>query len=336
MPSPNRLVPSAASARSSVVRFLAPVGSCFLLATGLTAVGWLVASRWPAPGGTVAFFAANFAVLWIAGHPLRKTKTALAELSRSTAALEAIERENATERERSRREFEAIHASLDAFSHSVSHDLRAPLRGILNYTKAVLEDDEKNLSAESKAYLGYSIQAAHRSNELIERFLELARASIKPLDKTQFDLAAMASSAVETLRARDPSRVVAFVGPESAKIYGDRSLLRKVIENLLSNAWKFTSRTADARIEFAVGEDAQGAFYAIRDNGVGFEMAQVDRLFRNFSRLHTNDEFEGTGVGLSIAHRILERHGGWIRAQGEPGEGAEFRFWLPPGTDAPA
>lgn len=335
MPSPNRLEFSAPSALSSVVRFLAPTWSYWLFAAGLTALGWLLASRSPAPGGLVALFVANFFVLWFAGVPLRKAKKAIAELSRSTAALETTVHENAVERERTNREFDALHASLDAFSHSVSHDLRAPLRGVLNYTKTVLEDDEKNLSAESKAYLGYSIQAAQRSNELIDRFLELARASTKPIDKTNFDLSAMASAAIESLQSQDPSRVVAFIGPKSAKAFGDRSLLRKVIENLLSNAWKFTSKTSDARIEFALEEHAEGNVFSIRDNGVGFEMVHVDRLFRNFSRLHTNEDFEGTGVGLSIAHRIMERHGGWIRAQGEPGKGAEFRFWLPPGTDTP-
>jgi len=275
----------------------------------------------------------NLFVLWFAGVPASMLKKAYVDLSRSAADLEKEVNERTLELAQINRELEATNAGLDTFARSVSHDLRAPLRGILTYTMCVLEDDGKRLSEESKAYLGYSIQAANRSNELIDGFLELARSATKPLEIMNCDLAQMAANAMEALQRQNPTRVAHYIGPPSAKTCGDRSLLRSVIENLLSNAWKYTGKTPDARIEFAIEESPEGTIFAIRDNGAGFDMSHADRLFQNFSRLHTNEEFEGTGIGLSNVHRILQRHGGWIRGEGEPGKGAEFRFWLPARTD---
>jgi signal transduction histidine kinase len=336
MTGPLRLVSIAPSPLSPVVRFLSRTWPIGVLAAVLAAFGGLVAAPCATPDRLVLLFLANLLVLWLARIPLRKQRNAFAQLSRSTAALEDRLREGASQLARTNHELEAIQEDLDLFSHSLSHDLRAPLRGILSYTTTVIEDDGKHLSAESKAYLEFSIQAAHRGNKLIDGFLELTRSAGKSLDKTPFDLARMASCAIETFRNQDPSRVVAYLGPESAKVFGDRCLLRKVLEILLSNAWECTRGTPDARIEFAVAEEDAGTVFAIRDNGIGFDANLVDRLFRNRSDHRIDREAEGYGMGLSNAQRILDRHGGWLKARGTPGEGAEFRFWLPPGPAAPA
>lgn len=343
------MVFTALPAFSLILRFVAGTWSATFFTVCLTAWGGILLAHphWiathprvvvhPYDHGRFAILAlTNLFVLWFAGVPARMIKKAFAELSRSNADLERIVEERTLALARSNRELESTNSGLDSFARSVSHDLRAPLRGILCYTRTVLEDEGARLSAESKAYLGFSIQAANRSNELIDGFLELARSSTQPLDKLDCDLARMVSNAIEAMRRQYPDRQVEYVGPASARAYGDRNLLQSVVDNLVSNAWKYTGKTEGARIEFAVEAQAEGPVFAFRDNGAGFEMAQVDRLFRSFSRLHKSEDFEGTGIGLSNALRILERHGGWIRGKGEPGRGAEFRFWLPPATTPPA
>jgi len=330
-----------------ILRFLVGPWSAGIFAFGLTAWGGLLMAHpgWidthtvhPEPfnhSRLVIVGLTNAFMLWFAGVPARMLKQAYQELSRTAIRMEQQVEERTRELARSNRELEATNSGLDAFSRSVSHDLRAPLRAILGYTKVVLEDDGKHLSEESKAYLEYSIEAANRSNELIDAFLELAKSSTKPLEKTNCDLAEIAEAFVDSLRRQNPTRSVEFASPTACKAYGDRSLLRSVVENLLSNAWKYTGKVSDPRIEFAQEPGSDGPIFVVRDNGAGFDMKHADRLFKNFSRLHSNEDFEGTGVGLSNVHRILERHGGWIKATGEKGKGAEFRFWLPPEPDAP-
>jgi signal transduction histidine kinase len=326
-----------------ILRFLAGPWSASVFAMGLTAWGGVLMAHpdWveqhldgdPHPFNhafLVILGLANIFVLWFAGVPAGMLKKANAKLEKTAAELEMRVAERTRELARSNSDLEATNAGLDAFSRSVSHDLRAPLRAILGYTKVILEDDGKNLSMESIAYLEYAIDAANRSNELIDAFLELAKSSTKPLEKSRCDLSEMARNSIESLRRQNPTRDPDIAIHPGCLVFGDRSLLRSVVENLLSNAWKYTGKVPHPKIEFLMEVGTNGPVFLVRDNGAGFDMAHADRLFQNFSRLHSNEDFEGTGMGLSNVFRILERHGGWIKATGRKGEGAEFRFWLPP------
>jgi signal transduction histidine kinase len=165
---------------------------------------------------------------------------------------------------------------------------------------------------------------------LIDDLLKLSRTSRSELRREQADLSEMARGIVAELRAAEPDRDVTIVVEEGMTAPGDRVLLGSVLQNLLSNAWKFTSKTPDARIEVRSGPQQDGQLtFRIRDNGAGFDMRHASRLFGAFERLHSSAEFEGTGIGLATVHRIVRRHGGDVRAEGEPGKGATFTITLP-------
>jgi len=245
----------------------------------------------------------NAFALWFAGLPTRMLHKAFGQLERTTNDLERRVEARTEDLARANRELEASNTGLDSFARSVSHDLRAPLRSILSYSQMVLDGEKSNLATESRAYLKYSVGAANRANDLIDAFLELARFSTKPLVKSTCDLSAMAVESVDSLRRQFPERSVDFHCPNTAIVFGDPSLMRSVVVNLVSNAWKYTGKTTSPRIEFLVEEEPAGSVFLVRDNGAGFDMTHAGRLFQHFSRLHPNSEFEGTGIGLSNVQR---------------------------------
>jgi signal transduction histidine kinase len=228
------------------------------------------------------------------------------------------------------RELEGANRELEAFSYSVSHDLRAPLRTIDGFSQILQEDYEAVLDEEGLDYLGRVRAASAHMAMLIDDLLDLSRVSRRPLRREPVDLASLATEIIEDLRAAEPERNVEFVAGEDINAYGDVSLLKVALENLLGNAWKFTEREEEARIEFGVDRrpGLLGPVYFVRDNGAGFDQAYSDKLFGAFQRLHGQDEFEGTGIGLATVARIIHRHGGRVWAEGEVGEGATFYFTL--------
>jgi signal transduction histidine kinase len=219
---------------------------------------------------------------------------------------------------------------LEAFSYSVSHDLRTPLRALDGFSQAVLEDYGDKLDDTGKDYLNRIRRGSQRMGDLIDSLLELSRVSRGTLRQEHVDLSAIAHDITDGLREHDPDRDVCVAVTGDLSCLGDPRLLRALLENLLSNAWKFTSKTSGARIEFGLAPDnGRGRrVHVVRDNGAGFDMVHATKLFGAFQRLHTDREFQGTGVGLATAQRIVHRHGGEIWAESEPGRGASFYFTL--------
>jgi signal transduction histidine kinase len=217
---------------------------------------------------------------------------------------------------------------LEAFSYSVAHDLRGPLRAIDGYSQLVLSDNADKLDAESAGYLKRMRAASQRLGDLIDDLLALSKISRTELHRKEVDLAHMAEQVVAELRERHPGREVAFTAPAELKAQADPFLTRILFENLLGNAWKYTGKVSPARIEFGCSPADGPGTYFVRDNGAGFDMAYADKLFKPFHRLHDQNDFEGTGIGLSIVHRIVTRHEGRIWAEAKKGGGATFRFTL--------
>ena len=216
----------------------------------------------------------------------------------------------------------------DSFAYSVSHDLRAPLRAIDGFSVALLEDYRDKLDEEGKTYLRYLQEGSHEMRDLIDGLLNLSRSSRGELSVEQVDLSAMATQVTNELRKTEPDRQVSIHIAPGVKALADHRLLRAVMENLLGNAWKYTSRRSDGRIEFTIEEQEGTTVYLVRDNGAGFDMAYSDKLFLPFQRLHKSTEFPGIGIGLATVERIIHRHGGRIWAEAVPGEGATFYFTL--------
>ena len=217
---------------------------------------------------------------------------------------------------------------LETFSYSVSHDLRAPLRNISGFSTIVLKTNEDKLDAASVDYLKRINAASERMGLLIADLLELSRVSRQELKKRDFDLSALAGEVVNSLVQTHPGREVRVTVEPEMKAHGDPGLVRIVLDNLLGNAWKFTSRATEPGIEVGLEERDGETVYCIRDNGAGFDMKYAGKLFAAFQRLHTPAEFEGTGIGLSIVQRIVVRHGGRIWGEAEVGKGATFYFTL--------
>ena len=213
---------------------------------------------------------------------------------------------------------------LEAFSYSVSHDLRAPLRAIDGFSKALLDRHAAALDTDGRHYLERVRAATVRMSALIDDLLALSRITRTPMRADTVDLTAVARRIADELRRRDPSRDVTVEIAEGLAARGDRQLLAIALENLLGNAWKFTGKRAGAHVSF--GRD--GEAFCVRDDGAGFDPAYADKLFTPFQRLHRAAEFEGSGVGLATVHRIVARHGGRIWARGAVGEGATFLFTL--------
>lgn len=225
-------------------------------------------------------------------------------------------------------QLEAANKELEAFSYSVSHDLRAPLRAIDGFSQALLEDHGHDLGADARGYLDRVRTAVQRMGVLIDDLLELSRVSRAVMRIDEIDLSVMASEIVADRRAAEPQRHVEVVIAPALFALGDARLLAVAFTNLLDNAWKYTGRNPNARIE--VGAEATNGerVFFVRDNGVGFDMQYADKLFGAFQRLHSERDFPGTGVGLATVARIVQRHGGRVWAEGVPGQGATFYFTL--------
>jgi len=225
-------------------------------------------------------------------------------------------------------ELQAANREMEAFSYSVSHDLRAPLRAIDGYSRILLNDFMDSLPSEGAEYLQKIRTASAQMAQLIDDLLRLSRITRTEVRFDPVDLSTLVQSILDELQNRDPSRTVSVEIMPKLQTRGDERLLRVALENLLNNAWKFTGKTAKAKIE--VGQiiiKGKEAFY-IRDNGVGFDMTYADKLFGAFQRLHSIEEFPGTGIGLAIVHRVIQKHGGRIWAEAEKGKGATFFFAL--------
>ncbi|UXI66649.1 response regulator [Tahibacter amnicola] len=226
-------------------------------------------------------------------------------------------------------ELEQKNRELEAFSYSVSHDLRGPLRVIDGLSQACLEDYGGRLEEEGRGYLQRVCDAARRMGELIDDLLALSWVGRTDLRRESVDLSTMARGVADELRRKERHRQVTVNVEDGLVVEADSRLMRIVLENLLGNAWKFTSRTDDARIDFGTERLPDGMAFRIRDNGAGFDMAFAEKLFRPFQRLHDETQYPGTGIGLATIQRIIDRHGGITWATGEIGRGATLYFTLP-------
>ena len=226
-------------------------------------------------------------------------------------------------------ELEAANKELEAFSYSVSHDLRAPLRSIDGFSQAVLEDYADKLDDQGRDYLKRVRSATQRMGHLIDDMLTLARVTRAEMRRVTVDLSALAAAVLAELQKSEPERCVDWQIESGLVAEGDARLLRVVLDNLLGNAWKFTGKTTNAKIEFGALPNAEGApSFFLRDNGAGYDMAYADKLFGAFQRLHLVSDFTGTGIGLATVQRIVHRHGGRLWAEGAVGKGATFYFTL--------
>jgi signal transduction histidine kinase len=224
---------------------------------------------------------------------------------------------------------EVSNRELEAFSYAVSHDLRAPLRSVSGFSQAVLEDYGSKLDATGRQYLELASEAAREMGQLIDDLIGLSRVARVDMRREPVDLSELGRSVIDELRRAEPERQVDVEIAPALMVEGDPTLLRLAIENLLRNAWKFTSRHPTARIGMGrTTSRGQEAFF-VADDGAGFEMAYVDKLFNPFQRLHRTSEFPGTGIGLATVRRIVRRHGGEAWAHGEAERGATIYFTLP-------
>ncbi len=215
-----------------------------------------------------------------------------------------------------------------AFSYTVSHDLRAPLRVVEGFARILKEDYGRHFDRIGNDHLDRVLAAAARMNTMIDAMLSMAHLSSQPLARQPVDLSQIAHFVVEELRRTSPQRAVEVTIEPGLRVVGDPRLLRQVLENLLSNAWKYTARCETASIGLGSRPHDGRRVFEVRDNGAGFDMRSADRLFGLFQRLHSQSEFPGTGVGLASVQRIVRRHGGDIWAESAPGQGASFSFTL--------
>jgi two-component system, NtrC family, sensor kinase len=226
-------------------------------------------------------------------------------------------------------ELERKNAELEAFSYSVSHDLRAPLRSIDGFSQLLLEECGDGLNAKGQDYLKRVRGSAQRMGRLIDDLLELSRVGRAAIHRDRIDLSAIANAVVEELRMKDPERKIAVRVQDRLLAEADSGLMRIVFDNLLGNAWKFTTKAHAPRIDVEAKWNAGTATYCVRDNGAGFSMEHAESLFRPFQRLPSGSDFPGTGIGLATVHRIIDRHGGRIWAESAVDRGATFLFTLP-------
>jgi len=286
---------------------------------------------------------------------LRSKVSVFVELNRKSRLLahqgRLLERQNAELQEAIRRSWQAeeeikalnrhlenrleelneVNRELEAFSYSVSHDLRGPLSRMAGFSKALLEFHGEQLNEQGRLYLSRIDKAAHHMCDLVEDLLNFSRVTRMDINETSVDLSGVMRSLCAELTARDKDRFAEFVIQDGVKAWGDPALLRAAMQNLLENSWKFTRKHATATITFGATEEPERTVYFLRDDGAGFDMADAGRLFNPFQRLHKDSDFEGTGIGLATVDRIIRRHGGRIWAEGQIEQGASFYFTLPRG-----
>jgi signal transduction histidine kinase len=256
----------------------------------------------------------------------------IGEMSNNFDAMTQALRQSFAQLERGNQELTTLNKELEAFSYSVSHDLRAPLRSMDGFSLALLEDYGDKLDDEGRDNLQRIRAASQRMGRLIDELLSLSRVTRTELAIRPVDLSAVAHEILENLRQQHPDSAVRWRIDEGLTALADKALIQIALQNLLDNAWKFTGKTAQPEIHVGAAErDGQTHFF-VADNGVGFDMHYADRLFGAFQRLHHESEFAGTGIGLAIVQRIVHRHGGRIWVEAQPGRGATFFFTLE-GTD---
>ena len=226
------------------------------------------------------------------------------------------------------KELEDVRQELEGLSFSISHDLRAPLRHLLGFSGALLEDYGDQLDGTAQSFLGCITKAAHKMESQIEALLTLSRVSRHELAVGCVDLSQLVRQSAASLQDSQPGRQAVFQIADKLQVRADATLMRAAIDNLLGNAWKYTGKREAAQIEFGQKQEGDSAVFYVRDNGAGFDMKYADRLFVAFQRMHKESEFEGTGVGLAVVQRIIRRHGGRIWADAEVDGGATFFFTL--------
>ncbi len=253
----------------------------------------------------------------------------------TSVAIENIEIRNDLERRVLERtnQLQIANQELEAFSYSVSHDLRAPLATILGFAQLMNADRDLRAHPRLQRFISHIVEAAERMNSLIDDLLKLSQVSRSELQCENVDLSKMAREAIKSLQRSSPARRVKVKIAPGIRAFGDPRLLRIVLDNLLSNTWKYSSKQPNPTIEVGIQHGATPVYF-VRDNGAGFDMRHVGRLFRPFERLHSQAQFPGTGVGLTTAQRMIHKHGGEIWAESDIGKGATFFFTLAPRSDA--
>ena len=282
--------------------------------------GW----KWILSLGRIQARAAN-------GRPLRMlgTHTDIDAIKSAEAALRELNVTLEVRVAERTAELTAANQELESFAYAVSHDLRAPLRAMSGFSSALQEDHSASLSSEAKTYLEQIVLAGRKMTDLVEGLLTLARSTRGDLRMDRVDVSALAQQHLAELAATEPARRVSVEVEQGLTVQGDERMISSVLDNLLDNAWKYTGATAQPEIRVqACAVDGMSGF-CVSDNGAGFDMAHAARLFKAFQRLHRQDEFPGIGIGLATVQRIMQRHGGQIRAQGVPGQGARFSVLLP-------
>jgi two-component system sensor histidine kinase/response regulator len=259
---------------------------------------------------------------------LAKKSELLRRQTQLLAESEQAARELAETRAELVRDLEHKNRELESFSYAVSHDLRAPLRRIDSFSRAMLESQAEKLDDSGRRYLERVREASQHMSQLIDDVLYLSRVTRADLRDQEVDLSGVANLILTRLQESDPARKLELKVRPGVVVTGDGQLLRIALENLLENAWKFTGRQAEAKIEFGVTQASGEPAYFVRDNGAGFDMTYADRLFGPFQRLHPQGEFPGSGIGLATVQRIIHRHGGRVWAEGLVGQGATFQFTL--------
>jgi signal transduction histidine kinase len=256
-------------------------------------------------------------------------RQAQATISRLNEELEQRVRERTHELSRANQELAAANQDLESFSFSVSHDLRAPLRAVRGFCQLYLDEYGGSIPAQGRPLLDRVAQGSERMSQLIEDLLSFARFSRQPLQKRRLSLRPILERVIAELQGKQVRPAEVRIG-ELPECEGDEALMEQVLVNLLSNAFKFTRDRNPAVIEVGSRREGGQVIYFVRDNGAGFDMKYAGKLFGVFQRMHSTEEFEGTGVGLSIVHRVIGRHGGRIWAEAAPGQGATFLFTLAP------
>jgi two-component system sensor histidine kinase/response regulator len=259
-------------------------------------------------------------------HYMLRASKAFKDLARSEADLAQRVKERTASLDEANRNLETANRELEAFTYSVSHDLRAPLRTIDGYIKLIFGHRPDGIDPETDQSLKRIQGACRLMGVLIEDLLKLSSVTRRELTKQSVDLSPIAAEIVDNLRRANPERQVDVRIEPGLKVRADHGLARIVLENLLGNAFKFTARAQAPRIEFGRAANRGDHALFVRDNGAGFNPAYADKLFAPFQRLHSQAEFEGTGIGLAIVSRIVNRHGGMVEAQGAPDKGATFYF----------
>jgi signal transduction histidine kinase len=302
--------------------------------------GWLVMeaqrAKFVPPALSLAYYALSIvaifgARIWFTAAALHRIDLRREEAETRARQLNAELEQRVAERTV---QLETANKELEAFSYSVSHDLRAPLRAINGFSALLEKQCREEMSEKGSQYLANINDASHRMGQLIDDLLSLSRVTRNPMRRDHLDLTKMAADVVGRLRDSTPSRDIDAVIAAGLRANGDRNLIKIVLENLLGNAWKFTQKTAKPSIEVGMLMKDGARVYFVRDNGAGFDMAYGSKLFGAFQRLHSATDFEGTGIGLATVQRIVHRHGGHVWAEGAVGEGAVFYFTLGAHIDA--